>query len=315
MASQIEIARIVGEFSHLKEQEHWPEAIATTVESLAWQTQSILGVSKSQLIKRIVDETLQALDNGIERDRIGRQVAEHIKREVANSTVSDRAHRPTGGSMISPYEAHRRMRFHSEDYLNREFDVLWSLVGDDYLDAFYGQFTDVAQGGQWVRHGNTTRLLNSLGRYDMQFDSLTYNYDRNLLIGNELKLSSGKNRDQILKYSHLFRVLRRDGFIEPDDKAMLLFIGRTLIDSDRLSDDIRKEIDYLDANPKKWFSADRDGIIRDAQSMTVRSTTWRELSKFNTGYASERAENQPTLQKLLIGFNDSLAQKALIQVS
>jgi len=315
VAGQNEIARIVGEFSHLKEEEHWPDAIANMVESIAWQTQSVLGVSKSQLIKRIVNETLQVVDDDVDRDKIGRQVVEHIKREVADNTVSDRAPRPTGTGLISPYEAHRRMRFHSEDFLNREFDILWSLVGDDYLDTFYGQFTDVAPDGKWVTHGNTTRLLNSLGCYDMQFDSLSYNYDRKLLVANELKLGGGKNRDQVLKYSHLFRSLRRNGYIECDDETMLLFIGRTIIDHDQVQYVIRKEIDYLDANPKKWFTADRDGIVRDAQSMKIYSTTWRELWGFNTVYARERAKDQQTLQKLLIGFNDSLAQKPLLQIS
>ena len=37
-------------------------------------------------------------------------------------------------------EAVRRVKFFSEDYLNKEFDIFLSLCSDVYLNLFYEQF-------------------------------------------------------------------------------------------------------------------------------------------------------------------------------
>ena len=44
-------------------------------------------------------------------------------------------------------------KYFSENYLNKEFDIFWSLASDRYLDGFYGQFTELSGSGEWFTHG------------------------------------------------------------------------------------------------------------------------------------------------------------------
>ncbi|MFT4639666.1 MAG: hypothetical protein ACI8T1_002991 [Verrucomicrobiales bacterium] len=118
---------------------------------------------------------------------------------MLSSEATD-AYAPTTSSIASPREALRRAKFFSEDYLNKEFDIFWSLVRDHYLEAYYRLFTKIAGGGRWFTHGNSGLYAASTGIREMQMDNLSYNPDEGLLVANVIKLGGTKNRDQILKY-------------------------------------------------------------------------------------------------------------------
>lgn len=128
-------------------------------------------------------------------------------------------------AIASPREALRRAKFFSEDYLNKEFDIYWTLVSDKYLDRFYRQFTHVKGGGEWSTHGNSGLFSTSTDIRAMQMDNLSYNETEGLLVANELKLGGRKNPDQILKYALMFNLLRERKFIVPEARLLLLFIS------------------------------------------------------------------------------------------
>ena len=109
------------------------------------------------------------------------------------------------------------------------------------LDTYYSQFVSLKRGGQWFTHGNSGLFACSTDIKAMQMDNLSYNPSENILIANELKLGGKKNPDQILKYALMYRLLLERGFISPDTRFMLLFIGDKLEPSE-WDDIIKTEI-------------------------------------------------------------------------
>ena len=95
-------------------------------EWLAWDTRNILGISKTDYCKVIVDwvwghegTTLSAAD-------VLKDVRARVDAELAHSEQEARFAPPRQG-IASAREALRRAKYFSEDYLNKEFDIFMSL--------------------------------------------------------------------------------------------------------------------------------------------------------------------------------------------
>ena len=188
-------------------------------------------------------------------------------------------------TIANPREALRRAKFFSEDYLNKEFDIFWTLVSDKYLDEFYGQFTKIGGGGRWSTHGNSSLFQCSITHNRMQMDNLSYNETEALLVANELKLGGQTNPDQILKYAWLFKELREKKFIAPQSRFLLLFISDARQDS-RWEDLIEAEVSYCKNNFKPfWCQPD---ILATARSAEKASATWGDLINFNEKYSAKK---------------------------
>ena len=152
------------------------------------------------------------------------RIEQNIKRETTQSEAVE-PYAPPAKSIASAREALRRAKYFSENYLNKEFDIFWSLANDKYLDVYYRQFTKINGGGTWFCHGNGGSFKKSAALSSMQMDNLSYNPKENLLVANELKLGGKRNRDQILKYALMYRILRNGKFIGQHTRFLLLFIG------------------------------------------------------------------------------------------
>ena len=285
------------------------------LEWLAWSTNDVLGVTKTEYRKRIVEWSHDQIVREASLEAKHAYVAQQFKTEIERTEKTER-YAPTGSGLASPREVLRRARYFSEDYLNKEFDVFWSLVSDRYLDVFYGQFTRIVGGGAWFRHGNSGLFETSTAISVMQMDNLSYNPTEGLLVANELKLGGKKNRDQILKYALMFRLLRDRGFIAPHTRFLLLFIGDKKVEG-RWQDLIAEEICFCQGSSK---STARDAlhpegieVVRNAEYAT---TSWSDLMAFNEAcLATLDAVAQQVEQKLLRGFNESLAAKKFMQES
>ena len=303
--------QVFGYYDTLATAESWTTGLSNMLEWLTWSTDNVLGVTKSTYTKRIVEWCHEKRSSSAES--MLAHVTARLKDEVERSDVSER-YAPTKSTIASAREALRRSKYFSEDYLNKEFDIFWTLASDTYLDAFYGQFTRIRGGGHWSTHGNSGLFEYSTRIKSMQMDNLSYNEQEGLLVANELKLGGKKNGDQILKYALMYSMLRERGFITPATRFLLLFISdkAAAFDKDRL---IAEEIDFCrKAGKSTTLAASAPEIVAHAKRAEYGCTTWGKIMGFNTEYM---ARLDPTTQqverKLLWGFNETLSLKKFLQ--
>ena len=141
----------------------------------------------------------------------------------------------------------------------------------------------------------------------MQMDNLCYSREERLLVANELKLGGKKNPDQILKYGSMFGKLKEEGFIGPQDRMGLLFIGDRHEPSD-WNAEIEAEIAYCEKQPKCAHLL-QDSVVAAARAATCASTTWKELADLCDTYAVSLGDEAQVERKLLRGFSTSLLEK------
>lgn len=309
MTDREKIVEIVGTISSLEEQVPWTIGLSTLFEWATWQTQIVLGVSKTEYWKRIVHETLRAAADGATEDEIVRRIDRQQKSEKRQNRASSRVDPVKSSGLIDPYEALRRVRYHSEDYLNREFDIFISLVGDKYLNEFYNRHFWPITSGAWSTHSNSTLLMENTRYYEMQFDNLAYNADARVLVANELKLGGRKNSDQILKHLSMFLELKRLGFVDKGTEFRMLFIG---ISRDRLGEKeelLQREVDYCLKNSKEWFVRKQEQIMQAADGLELSAMSWEDFVAFNEQYLIDHSSADETLRKLIKGMNTSVLEK------
>ncbi len=309
MKARDKYIQVFGKIETLAEPISWSTGISNMLEWLLWSTNDILGITKTQYRKKIVNWTHDEAISDCDIAEKQQFVIDKINKELLESECLSRYEKPTS-SIASPREALRRAKFFSEDYLNKEFDIFWSLVSDNYLDAYYREFVPLQGGGRWFTHGNSGLFACSTNIDAMQMDNLSYNPSENILIANELKLGGKKNPDQILKYALMYRLLLERNFISPDTRFMLLFIGDKL-EPALWSELIEKEIEYCLKSTKSTakMALNPDGL-KIAKNAMYATTTWSNLISFNEKYTSSLdTQLQQVEQKLLWGFNETLLAK------
>ena len=304
---------IFGEIRSLGEDVSWPTGVSNMLEWLTWSTRYVLGITKTSYWKLIVQ---LSHDPEVRNGSLEEKEAFVKSRLSVMIQQNDKSNRydPPSSSVASPREALRRAKYFSEDYLNKEFDIFWGLVSDGYLDQYYGRFFDLELGGKWYCHGNSNLFAYSTNIIAMQMDNLSYNPDRNLLVANELKLGGKKNKDQILKYALMYRMLVDNGFILKGTRFILLFIGDHPEDPDwhQLIED---ELAYCrTSNKATWKLATISECVEIAKNIQFISTSWSDLYDFNKEYMTQLSdETQQVEQKLLWGFNETLSNKAFFR--
>lgn len=301
--------KVFGSISHLKDEIPWTTGLSNMVEFLVWEPQRILGIHKKQYVNQIIEWATQPemLDKNLED--IKKEVAKKLQHEMnVNEQLETYAPRTTG--ICNAREAVRRVKFFSEDYLNKEFDIFLSLCSDTYLDTFYEQFIFFNKGQSWSTHGNSGIFEFSTEIKDMAMDNLAYNHQANVLVANELKLNGQKNPDQILKYCLMYTSLVERGFINNDAQFLLLFIGgkEYQYDKDKL---IVEELVRCDLKGQLHLTTDE--ILNVIKHINIIGITWQILSAFNDDYLA-RNELCQVERKLLEGFNQSLQSKAFMHL-
>ena len=300
--------KVFGEISHLSDTISWTTGLSNMVEFLAWGTNNVLGVSKKDYAKQVIEWAVSDEAKGLSPSEIEKIVEANIKYLQAESEQLERSSRKCTG-ICSVREALRRVKYFSEDYLNKEFDIFLNLVSDKYLDDFYTQYINFDLGNSWSTHGNSGLFKNSTELRAMQVDNLAYNLKSNTLVANELKLNGKKNKDQILKYALMYNYLIDKGFIEPGSKFLLLFIGGKDAHYS-LEDELEKEVAYC--KNQEIHRLITDEILSRARGICLKSITWMEMSDFNTSYITSLSEDNQVEIKLLSGFNTSLKEKSFM---
>lgn len=303
--------RVFGSINHLKDEIPWTTGLSNMVEFLVWEPQRILGISKKQYVRQIIewatvpelkDKSLQEIEQAVSK-KLNQKMSESEQLETYSTQTM---------GICNAREAVRRVKFFSEDYLNKEFDIFLSLCSDVYLNLFYGQFIEFDQIGSWSTHGNSGIFEFSTELKAMSMDNLSYNHEANIFIANELKLNGEKNADQILKYCFMYKYLLDTGFIDKDAKFLLLFIGGSVIKEDKQSM-INKEIAMCQNKLKKYQHLLQPKLLEVAADLEVASITWQSLIEFNHHYLNENKVCQVE-EKLLRGFNQSLQSKSFMHL-
>jgi hypothetical protein len=140
----------------------------------------------------------------------------------------------------------------------------------------------------------------------MQADNLSYSRHEKLLVANELKLGAAKNDDQMLKYAHLHLELKKRGFVDPDDRLLLLFIAPTAT-ANAWGAQLDAEIRHCEKDKKVALLA--EDVLAAARATTYASVSWTELADFCDAFAAELTAAAQTEQKLLRGFASTVRQK------
>ena len=310
--SKEKVRKLFGPLERLDEPVQWPVGLSNMFEWLAWEPDRILGVTKNSYRKLIIEWSHEetVLDEPFEKKE------DHARKkheaECKKHEQSNRYAKQNKNAIASVREAVRRAKYFSENYLNKEFDIFWSLASDRYLDGFYGQFTELSGSGEWFTHGKNMVFEHSTGIKHMQMDNLAYNPKERILVANELKLGGSKNRDQILKHAKMFDLLRERGFILENARFLLLFIGSEQEDSD-WDAAIEKERRYCENKAKLRPLIEPENIVV-AKSAEYGTTTWQAVMSFNDEYLKRLdPRTQQVEKKLLTGFNQTLSEKFEIQ--
>ena len=107
---------IFGEMRSLNEQIPWTTGVSNLFEWCAWATDSILGITKTQYMARIVQWCDEVKIAPLEEKLafVKRKIEEEKKNNDCNEP-----HKKLKRGIVSPTEALRRAKFFSEDYLNK----------------------------------------------------------------------------------------------------------------------------------------------------------------------------------------------------
>ncbi|WP_201596747.1 hypothetical protein [Psychrobacter vallis] len=304
--------RVFGSISHLKDQISWTTGLSNMVEFLVWEPQRILGISKKQYVRQIIEWAIHPELEGKNLEEVEQSVIKKLTLKMTEFEQLETYSTQMVG-ICNAREAIRRVKFFSEDYLNKEFDIFLSLCSDIYLDLFYQQFITFEPSGLWSTHGNSGIFESSTELKAMYMDNLAYNHQSNVLVANELKFSGKKNPDQLLKYCLMYEHLLEKGFIDKGAKFLLLFIGGNALEHNkqRLVD---RELALCHKRAKKYQHLLRKELLEIVDHLEVASITWSSLIEFNNRYLAENDTCQVE-QKLLQGFNQSLQSKSFMNLS
>ena len=304
--------RVFGSMSHLRDSMPWTMGLSNMVEFLVWEPQRILGVSKKQYVRQIIEWATAPELKDKELEEIESIVSKKLNHKMSESEQLETYSTQTTG-ICNAREALRRVTFFSEDYLNKEFDIFLNLCSDAYLNVFYQQFISFKSGCSWSTHGNSGLFEASTELKAMYMDNLAYNHQANVLVANELKFNGRKNPDQLLKYCLMYEHLIVKGFIDKGATFLLLFIGGDALEynKQRLVD---RELALCHKRPKKYQYLLRKELLEIVDHLQVASITWSALVEFNKRYLAENEVGQVE-QKLLQGFNQSLQAKAFMHLT
>ena len=298
--------KVFGEISHLSDEVPWTTGVSNTVEALLWETHHILGVSKKEYWKTIVDWCCDDEVKDLPLQQKHKEIEKRLNRIMKQTEQTNRYDKAPKG-ICTAREALRRIKYFSEDYLNKEFDIFLSLSSDIYLDQLYQQYSDFESGGTWSTHGNSGIFGSSIELSSMYIDNVAYNKTENILVANELKLNGKKNPDQILKYCLLCNHLEEIGFVEDNVNYLLLFIGGKK-ERYYLESAIASEVKYCEKKGREYLMS--DAVLSRSEKLNLCSITWIDIIDFNNKYLKTLTPHSQVERKLIEGFNVSLSEKS-----
>jgi hypothetical protein len=305
---------------HLKHRQHWPSALDSLIHCLGYRTYLLLGKSKTELIRNVVQHVLaqEAAEPGGSVDDLQKSFQALQRKEIAQAKVTQKYAQPVPDLLIAPEEALRRLRYFSEDYLNREFDLFLSLLPDTVLDGYFSSLFSLRPGGSWNVLANSPEFEVSREESFMQPDTLAYNATHGVLIALELKIDAPLQNNQVLSYCRMAAGLEAAGLVDPGTDLKMLVIGSdATIKSYRPETVIAKAQARLASEPCPWRCPAEEASRREKQAarflsaLELRFTSWQALGDYFEAnlQRSSSAGWEQSYAKLVDGFLNSLAEK------
>ena len=128
-------------FADLKDYSPWTMGLAGITRLMTWETETVLGISKTSFRKRIIQDVLEILQSDSKKySEIDSILSCKYSDEIDESNAIEIYEKPTKSKLISPFEAQRRVRYFSEEFLNKEFDVFMSLLPNQILSEYMSSF-------------------------------------------------------------------------------------------------------------------------------------------------------------------------------
>ena len=327
---------VLTKINHLKEQLPWTMGLAGLARLVTWETKNVLGVSKNELVEKIIGWVLEF--QGERNEETGppneKEILEYCKKrmdgEKANSEVDELYAEKKNGLLISPMEAQRRMRCFSEEFLNKEFDVFLSLLPDhvinNYLKSF---FPSVCKEAKWNLFGLSNDFETAVSIKYMYHDTLLYSQETSHLVSIELKFDTDLSDNQLLKYAFMMADLESQGKIDKDCTHDFLVISQELKKKQKFlsrgSSELREmALDLIKDPLKKRYPKKPKGEIfknkiealvprtrKILQDMNIHLTDWQKFGDYFAAIheGMEKNRTNETYEKLIRGFLESLETK------
>ena len=333
---------VLTKINHLKEQLPWTMGLAGLARLVTWETKNVLGVSKNELVEKIIGWVLEF--QGERNEETGppneKEILEYCKKrmdaEMAKSEV-DKIYAEkitkddsTNKLLIKPMEAQRRMRCFSEEFLNKEFDVFLSLLPDhvinNYLKSF---FPSVCKEAKWNLFGLSNDFETAVSIKYMYHDTLLYSQETSHLVSIELKFDTDLSDNQLLKYAFMMADLESQGKIDKDCTHDFLVISQELKKKHKLLSKSSSELREMAISqindpskedyPKKPRGSEMreriDGLVPRTreilQDMNIHMTDWQKFGEYFAIIHDKMEKNRTneTYEKLIRGFLESLETK------
>jgi len=291
----------------------WTMSIAGLIKWLSWETDNILGISKTKLIK-------QAIEFWFEWKKDWKTLEELYGKIVEQFYINDQKK----SGLIEAIEAQRKLRYFSEDYLNKEFDTFMSLLPSEVINNILNTIS-------WTKIKLENSERNYFGNSDdftfstktasiMQIDGLLYNKKLKTVVGVELKIDAefvkskdSKHIEQVVKYCNLFDTLLQNEQMLAENFKILV-IARKKYDTNDLIKESRsllKNPEYIKKLNRLWkWKADR--IEKILNKIKIDSIIWQDFAEIlekNKEIYWDNSIFGETYHKLIDGFLTSLSKK------
>ena len=313
---------VVYRTTHLKNRISWTSGVAGVIRLLTWETDNALGISKTQLQQRVLEHVFQSCENEVLTEEKFKSIATSLdtktRREIESASVENLYDDPKKGLLINPIEAQRRVRFFSEEFLNKEFDVFMSLLPNIEITNYLNTHFTLKEDSEWTIAGSSNDFEASTGMKFMYMDTLAYSHRTSTLIALELKMDSPLGKDQILKYCFMAAYLESKGMIARNSNFHILILGNDSSLTNSVSSLKQEAQQQLREKqyPKKGIAPEEiDSLGQRAETilinLDIKNTTWQDFGDYfdkllHSIPAHSYAE---TLHKLIDGFLISLQTK------
>jgi hypothetical protein len=295
---------VVFKTNHLKNRISWTSGVAGVIRLLTWETDNALGISKTQLQQRVLEHVFQSCENEVLTEEKFKSIATSLDTKTRRE--------------INPIEAQRRVRFFSEEFLNKEFDVFMSLLPNMEITNYLNSHFTLEKDSEWTIAGSSNDFEASTGMKFMYMDTLAYSHDTSTLIALELKMDSPLGKDQILKYCFMAAYLESKGMIARNSNFYILILGNDFSLTDLVSSLKQEAQQQLREKqyPKKGITTEEiESLAQRVEtilnSLDIKNTTWQDFGDyFDKLHRSLPAHPYAeTLHKLIDGFLISLQTK------
>ena len=304
---------------HLKNRTSWTMGVAGVVRLLTWETKTTLGKSKTKFQKQIIKDVYNLSKNeDYTLNEIEGILNKQIKNEVVSANVSDIYESPKKDKLISPIEAQRRLRYFSEEFLNKEFDILLSLLPNSILTNYFATFFPISKECEWSVFGSSNDFEQSTEISFMYMDTLAYCHKTSTLVALELKMDSPIGDGQLLKYIFMSAYLESKGMIAQNTTLHILFLSpdsKTSKQIPLLLKDSKKQLENKQYPKKRVTLKEMESLAprvhQILQSVIVQHTTWQKFGDNFEILLRKIPKNgySESLYKLIDGFLITLQTK------